>query len=186
MGSDPSKFKGNPNFPVEQVSWSRVVEWCNAASEMDKLDKCYTINGDEVTCDFSKNGYRLPTEAEWEYACRAGTTGDYNVAGSGIDALGWTRQNSNNTNHDVNQKDPNDFLLFDMHGNVYEWCWDWFDDYPSTAQTDPKGPSVATGTRVIRGGSCFDEPKYAKSWIRADRAPSYVEMRIGFRVVRNK
>ncbi len=190
--SDPSYQNGTPDNPVEQIAWENstvpygVIEWCNEASKLDGFEPCYTINGSDVSCDFSKNGYRLPTEAEWEYACRAGTSGDYSFTGN-IDDYAWTLQNSNKEVHNVGLKSPNPWGLYDMYGNVAEWCWDWLETYSSESQTNPTGPSKFTGNgRVVRGGSAFSTLSEIKSWSREDYNPNVRERKIGFRVVRNK
>jgi len=126
--------------------------------------------------------FRLPTEAEWEYACRAGTSGPY--AGSSLDALGWYADNSGNDNHDVGEKRANAWGLYDMHGNVWEWCSDWFDSntYDAASQTDPTGPSSGSG-RVLRGGGWNSGAKYCRSADRYDFVPTYRSLNFGFRLV---
>jgi len=135
MGMNPSKFKG-PTNPVEMVSWEEAVEFCRKLSE--KTGKTL----------------RLPTEAEWEYACRAGTKTRFSF-GDSASALGdyaWYGSNSGNKTHPVGQKKPNAWGLYDMHGNVWEWCADWYGSYPSGSLTDPQGPGSGS-LRVVRGGS---------------------------------
>lgn len=184
-GSNPSKkeYIGD-NKPVQQVTWHRAVEFCNRLSEMENLEKCYTINGTEVTCDFSKNGWRLPTEAEWEYCCRAGNTGDFGGSGN-IDEMGWSNENSGNDIHDVAQKKANDFGLYDMHGNVYEWCWDWYetDYYSKSPEVNPKGSDEEI-EKVLRGGSFINNPELCTSWIRKSASPTLFNYNWGFRVVK--
>jgi formylglycine-generating enzyme required for sulfatase activity len=149
MGANPSLFKEQPANPVEQVSWYDAVRFCNRLSERESLRPFYTIEGERVTVpDWGGAGYRLPTEAEWEYACRAGTTTRY-WFGDDPATLGdyaWYSGNSANTTHPVRQKHPNPWGLHDMHGNVWEWCWDVYDAeyYPwlsgEPPADDPSGP----------------------------------------------
>ena len=193
MGTNPSNFK-DENLPVERVTWYDAVSFCNALSQLEGLTPCYTINGTNVTCNWDANGYRLPTEAEWEYACKAGTSTDF-YSGSltnenctpidaNLDNIAWYCGNANNTAHPVGQKQPNAFGLFDMSGNVWEWCWDWYSSYSSTAVTDPIG--AYTGSyRVFRGGSCGYTPYSCRSANRGNYPPSFNDHYMGFRVVRS-
>ncbi len=135
MGKNPSNFKGE-YLPVERVSWDDIQDFIKKLNQRD-----------------TGKDYRLPSEAEWEYACRAGTTTRYHSGNgkSNLDRVGWYRGNSGSKTHPVGQKVPNGFGLYDMHGNVWEWCQDWFGIYPSSSITDPRGP--LTGSyRVARGG----------------------------------
>ncbi len=136
MGTNPSYFSGSDK-PVEQVTWYNAVEYCNARSIQEGLTPCY--NTSTWACDFSANGYRLPTEAEWEYAARgASNNPDYLYAGSNdINSVAWYGDNSSSTTHNVGTKAPNGLGIYDMSGNVYEWCNDWYGSYSSSAQTDP-------------------------------------------------
>ncbi len=163
LPSDPSKFKGD-NLPVEQVSWEEAVEFCERLSRA------------------TGKAYRLPTEAEWEYACRAGTTGMY--AGS-LDAMAWYSSNAGNTTHPVGQKQANRFGLYDMHGNVWEWCRDWYGEnyYFSSPDTDPTGPSTGS-YRVVRGGGWFFIAANLRAAFRNRSAPSARDGLLGFRLVR--
>lgn len=162
MGTNPSKFKGD-NLPVEQVSWDDVQEFIRK------------LNGQ------GKGEYRLPTEAEWEYACRAGTTG--NFAGN-LGEMAWYEVNSDNKTHLVGQKSSNSWGLYDMHGNVMEWCQDWFGErfYDYSPEVDPQGPSTGTN-RVIRGGSWGASEEYCRSAFRNFGGPGSRTDFLGFRVV---
>ncbi len=192
MGTNPSSFKGE-NLPVETVSWYDAVEYCNKLSEMEGLDKCYSGSGTNIVCDWDANGYRLPTEAEWEYAAKAGTTTDF-YSGSltnedctpidgNLDKIGWYCGNANFETQEVGKKAPNVFGLYDMSGNVLEWCWDWYADYTNTPETDPKGP-ITGSVRVWRGGSWNFNARSCRSAFRYhDDAFSRFNS-IGFRVVR--
>jgi formylglycine-generating enzyme required for sulfatase activity len=196
MGTYPADPAGE-KFPVDSVPWRDALRFCNTLSRLGGLDTCYSGAGASISCDFSKNGYRLPTEAEWEYACRAGTWTDYYTGNENmlekppaLDAAGWYAYNSGSHTHAVGTKAPNAFGLYDMHGNVHEWCWDWFSSttYTSSPVTDPHGP--ATGTeRVLRGGSHGMVATGCRSAFRYRWDPDFrhaiVVNSIGFRVVRN-
>ena len=193
MGENPSKFKGD-NLPVEQVSWYDAVEFCNKLSEQQGLEQCYSGTGKDISCNFELNGYRLPTEAEWEYACKAGTASDFytgnltekaNKSDKNLDKAGWYYDNSISKTHDVGQKKPNFFGLYDMSGNVKEWCWDWYENsYTITPQTDPKGSNTGT-FRVLRGGSWLDYAYYyCRSSARYRFIPFYICDEWGFRICR--
>ncbi len=164
MGANPSVFKDGKNLPVETISWNDAKEFCKKLSRM---------TGKE---------YRLPSEAEWEYACRAGTTGDY--AGD-LDALGWYDGNASGKTHPVGEMEPNAYGLHDMHGNVWEWCEDvWHDTYDG-APNDGKAwlSGGDTGRRVLRGGSWNYNGNYCRSADRGRFAAGYRYISIGFRVV---
>jgi len=197
MGSNPSYFVGFLNRPVEQVSWFDAIEYCNKRSQREGLAQVYTITNNDgnkiVTLNSAANGYRLPTEAEWEYACRAGTNNMYNTGiniNSNILAsererllrTGWFSANSDNSTHSIGQKTPNSWGLYDMCGNVYEWCWDWYDQYLSRAQSNPLGASSGT-KRVIRGGSWRSGHGEMRSACRGSFEPAERHNAIGFRVV---
>ena len=173
------------NYPMYYVSWFEAVEYCNKRSQKEGLTPAYTINGTNVTWNRSASGYRLPTEAEWEYACRAGTTTAYNTGASISNNTGWYSDNRITTAHPVGQKPANTWGLHDMHGNVYEWCWDWYGDYASGAQNDPTGASSGSG-RVARGGGWFTLARYGyiRSAARSGHTPTYRDAVFGFRVLR--
>jgi len=172
---------GGGNLPAE-VTWYDAVNFCNALSRKEGLTPAYTVNRKDVTWNQSANGYRLPTEAEWEYACRAGTTTEYSSKGL-IENFGWYNYNSGKRKHPVGQKQPNPWGLYDMLGNVYEWCWDWYGDYPGGAQTDPTGASSGS-YRVYRGGMWYSGVEDLRSANRHYGDPDDNRNRRGFRVVR--
>ena len=155
MGKNPAKFR-NPLNPVERVSWVDAINYCNMRSTKEDLKPCYKIQGLNVDCNFSANGYRLPTEAEWEYACRAGTTTAWSFGDNPGDLPGhaWLKSNAGETTHPVGQKKPNPWGLYDMYGNVAEWCNDRYGEkaYAGSTLDNPLGPARGE-ERVMRGGS---------------------------------
>ena len=189
MGTNPSKTK-QANLPVEQVDWQDAVEFCNKLSELEGLKKCYTGTGDGTRCDFKANGYRLPTEAEWEFAARGGNKSeDYTYAGADkLGEIAWYAPNSDGRTHEVGTKAPNELGLYDMSGNVYEWCWDWYDSgfYSRSPNTDVHGPSSGT-ERIRRSGSFFNYDGNCSISYRRGSKPQKPEYAytIGFRIVRS-
>jgi len=143
---------GRGTRPVAGVDWYDAVKYCNWLSEKEGLTPCYDVKGRLTQCDFSADGYRLPTEAEWEYAARGGQKSQgYIYAGSdNVDDVGWYEGNSGKQTHPVGQKQPNELGLYDMSGNMWEWCWDWYgeDYYASSPASDPTGPSSGTGPHI--------------------------------------
>lgn len=190
MEMNPSFFSSGadaPGQPVENVSWYEAVEFCNNLSEIEGLQKVYTIRKDKCDADFSKNGYRLPTEAEWEYAARGGALSKhYNYAGSNeVVSVAWSSLDAGNTTHPVGTKTPNELGIYDMSGNVWEWCWDWYGNYSSSPQTDPTGnPSGVC--RVDRGGSYYNASALLYSTYRYSDVPGLRHSFVGFRVVRRQ
>jgi len=185
VGENPSQFRGLER-PVENVTWFDAVEFCNALSEREGLSPAYRISGSGVTWDRAAGGYRLPTEAEWEYACRAGTESRFHSGDGDRDLarVGWHGQNSVKQTQDVATRGPNAWRLHDMHGNVWEWCWDWYAAYSSVGEEDPMGP--ATGSdRVLRGGSWDSSARNCRSAYRASKSPTAAYATVGFRVVRS-
>jgi formylglycine-generating enzyme required for sulfatase activity len=189
MGSNPSYFSScGSDCPVEKVSWYDVVSFANALSRSAGLEECYEIRGTNVSWPRGLNcgGYRLPTEAEWEYAARAGQ--DFEYAGSNnLDEVAWYDGNSGGETHPVGQKRPNAWGLYDMSGNVFEWVNDWYDDeyYSSKSHNDPYGPesSVNRVNRVLRGGSWSYGARDARVAVRSWYGPAYRYSAIGFRLV---
>jgi len=176
MGSNPSSFSGCSDCPVEQVSWNDVQTFITNLNNQ----------GEGI--------YRLPTEAEWKYAARAGSTtafanGDITYYAdmieckydSNLDAMGWYCYNSSST-QSVGQKDPNAWGLYDMHGNVYEWCEDWYGTYPLSSVTDPTGP-LSGSYRVFRGAGWWNYARYCRSAYRSGETPDYIGNVLGFRLV---
>jgi formylglycine-generating enzyme required for sulfatase activity len=185
MGNNPCWFKGN-TLPVEMVSWYDAVEYCNKRSLQERLTPAYTIKGTNVAWNRNANGYRLPTEAEWEYAAKGGngSPGNYEYSGSSrADAVAWYEANSKEETQPVGRKASNSLGLYDMSGNVWEWCWDWYGDYSSESQRDPAGSSSGS-FRVLRGGSWYYAVGYSRSASRNYANPSDADYNIGFRVVR--
>lgn len=184
MGSNPSHFKGGER-PVEKVSWFDAVKFANALSLRCGLSEAYRIDGKDVSCDWNSDGWRLPTEAEWEYLARGGE--EHLYAGSDdIDSVAWYYGNSGSETHPVGQKQANGFGLYDMTGNVWEWCWDWSKrDYSSGSVTDPRGPSSGS-LRVCRGGSWGSNAGVARASYRGSNDPSYRYLSLGFRLLRKK
>jgi formylglycine-generating enzyme required for sulfatase activity len=189
MGNNPSHFNGNDR-PVENISWYTAVVYCNKKSDMEELEKCYSGRGDNIKCDFSKNGYRLPTEAEWEYAARGGIESDnanYRYAGSNnLDEVAWYRDNSGDKTHPVGQKQPNELGIYDTSGNVWEWCNDWSDEdyYGYSPVSNPKGPSNGS-YRVLRGGSWNIVDYRCRISVRGMTLPSFSGSNVGFRIARS-
>lgn len=172
-------------LPMENVSWYEALSFCNALSMYLGLTPCYVIEDAGIGWDRAADGFRLPTEAEWEYLCRAGTSTTYNLGDAEQDlaAASWYERNCDSGPVPVAQKEPNAWGLCDMHGNVWEWCWDWFGPYPETGQVDPEGP--ATGrSRVLRGGSWRRSMHHCRSATRYESTPENHGKSLGFRVVR--
>ncbi|MBI5647456.1 MAG: SUMF1/EgtB/PvdO family nonheme iron enzyme [Ignavibacteriae bacterium] len=189
-GRNPSIHTGVAKLPVENIDWYEAVAFCNSLSALENFTPCYTgITERNVQCDFGANGYRLPTEAEWEFACRAGTSTEYS-SGDNVNALsvvGWHAGNSEGTTHPVGEREANGFGLFDMHGNVLEWCWDWYSAsaYGANAVQDPRGPASGA-EKVLRGGSAFLLATNHRSSCRsAYLTPGTKRRDTGMRVVRS-
>jgi len=165
-GTNPSRRK-NPNNPVEQASWTAAAKFCNARSAQEGLTPCYDLK--TWQCNFNANGYRLPTEAEWEYACRAGTTAEFYFGDTEEDlkAWGWFRDNSDSKPHPGAQKKPNPWGLYDMAGNLWEWCNDFYDPkyYRTSPADNPRGPGAGE-KRVLRGGAWSSDADHCASWAR--------------------
>ena len=204
MGNNPSSFKGE-NLPVESVSWLDAVRFCNAMSQEAGLTPAYAIDGETVTWNRGADGYRLPTEAEWEYACRAGTTTPFNtIHATGPEEANYyghypyeieenyfddsvleTRPGEyRQTTVEVTSFAPNPWGLYNMHGNVNEWCWDLYGAYDLTKTTDPTGAETGT-RRVYRGGGWNDFGKNLRSAYRAAGELNMASFNLGIRLVRS-
>jgi formylglycine-generating enzyme required for sulfatase activity len=174
MGNNPSSQKGE-NLPVETVSWNDVMAFCRKLTERERaagrLDE-----GHE---------YTLPTEAQWEYACRAGTTTRFSFGDdpeySQLGDYGWYGGNSSNRTHDVGGKLANPWGLYDMHGNVWEWCQDWYGNYSGGSEVDPVGP-LQGSRRVARGGGWISPPRNCRSADRSRNSVGFTNGFSGFRV----
>lgn len=179
------------DYPIYNVSWVSALEFCNALSTMHDLNPCYNINGIYSTCDFSANGYRLPTEAEWEWAARgAEDPPDYLYSGSdNIDDVAIYAYNSSAGCAETASKEPNELNLYDLSGNLWEWCWDWYDqyyyDYCNNQGTvyNPTGPETGI-FKIIRGGSWFGVASLCRTSCRYTLYPAGSGNTIGFRIVK--
>jgi len=180
MGRNPSKSQG-PDKPVERVSYYAAVKYCNMRSNKEGLKECY--DPETLACDFSANGYRLPTEAEWEYACRAGTKTPYSFGKdpAALRDYAWFKDDSDADTHPVGQKKPNAWGLYDMHGNVAEWCNDFYGQayYQGSPQDNPRGPASGE-ERVLRGGSWRGTAESCRSSARASEPPGFADVCFGY------
>jgi formylglycine-generating enzyme required for sulfatase activity len=180
MGTNPSRFKG-PDRPVESLAWHAAIKYCNMRSLKERLKPCYNLT--TLSCDFEADGYRLATEAEWEYACRAGSTSRFSF-GDAAESLGehaWFNSQAGQSTHPVGRKKANAWGLYDMHGNVAEWCNDCYSAtaYASAATDNPRGPSSGD-SRVLRGGSWRSTPERCRSAARAGESPGLADACFGY------
>jgi formylglycine-generating enzyme required for sulfatase activity len=168
----PSVFKGSQN-PVENVSWNEAIDFCNQLSRKYGFNECYSKSrdGHDLLCHWESDGYRLPSEAEWEYACRAGSK---DVPYAELDKIAWYKDNSDNHTHEVGKKDPNAWGLHDMLGNVWEWCWDLYDE------------KVYGPYRVFRGGGWNDPARGCLATNRRRSHPTFGIDDLGFRIARSR
>ncbi len=178
-----SRDTDDGTLPATYQSWFDAVKFCNALSQHQGLQPCYGINDKQVTWDRDGNGYRLPTEAEWEYAVRAGTTtrwfcGDDEAE---LERYAWFNKNSGDRVHPVGEKEPNPWGFHDMAGNVWEWCWDWYGDYAAAPLIDPVGPDGGE-YRVLRGGAYWGKAGDLRSADRVRVEPRAWGVGRGFRI----
>ena len=211
MGHNPSFFSGSPASGeaqgrrlVENLSWYHAIAFANWLSIQEGLEPAYHVAGvnwetltfanvpatsnaawNAATVNWNAGGFRLATEAEWEFAARAGTTTQWSFGDTDadIDYYAWTNRNAGSRTRQVGQLRPNPWGLYDMHGNVWEWVWDWWGTHPSAVQTDPTG-LAAGGHRVARGGCWVNTPGNARLAVRFDFNPGIRGTNLGFRVVR--
>ena len=201
MGKNPSKLLGD-DHPVECVNWCEAIIYCNTLSTMNGLTPCYSIGPTtdlskfeatspvwkRIVCNFTANGFRLPTEAEWEFAAREGKALNSNLysGSANINSVAWYGENSGITSHNVATKDPNSLQLYDMCGNVAEWCWDYYSvNLVSGSQTNPHGPTIGE-MHVKRGGSWLDDPQQCTVFYRSGSAPNGKSSSLGFRICRSE
>ncbi|MEW1822295.1 SUMF1/EgtB/PvdO family nonheme iron enzyme [Arthrobacter sp. NPDC080031] len=159
----------SPKAPVHGITWFEAIDWCNAASEAESLRPAYARSGRSVEWNVAANGYRLPTEAEWEYGCRAGSSGP---SYGPLNEIAWTAKDGLSAPADVGLKKPNEFGAYDMLGNVWEWCWDYAD------------PARYGDYRIFRGGGWADEAWNVRASVRRGSAPDAILEDVGFRVAR--
>lgn len=205
MGNNPSYFVGE-NHPVEKVNWYDAIEFCNAYSKMKNMEPCYKIDRDTkdemnlsrkdkyrwtVTCDWNANGYRLPTEAEWEYAAGGGNKKSNTIfsGSNNINEVAWFLNNAGDESspdhgtRDVGLKKPNALGIYDMTGNVWEWCWDWYGSYDKKKLNNPRGIPYGT-EKIRRGGSWHVKIKRSTITTRNFRSPGHRSTHYGIRLVR--
>ena len=179
-GENPSRWKADKN-PVEQVRWSDAVRFCNERSRLEGLEPCYDLQ--TWQCNFGADGYRLPTEAEWEYACRAGTETAYffGKSPSKLGDFAWFEGNAGGHPQPVGQKRPNPWGLYDICGNLWEWCNDFYqvDYYEQSPEQDPRGPDAGE-TKVVRGGAWKFSDENCRSGYRYNENPGYIDVCFGY------
>ena len=175
------------NYPINGITWNEAIAYCNWLSTKEKLQPCYSKKGPNFVCNFKANGYRLPTEAEWEFAAKGGTNSKgFRYSGSDkLEDVAWYKAYSNGQPHTVGTKLPNELGIYDMSGNVWEWCWDWYnkDFYKLEKGDNPKGPEMGE-RRTVRGGSWDSKSNYVRPANRISTIPSKTHEFYGFRIAR--
>ncbi len=185
--------EGDPRIPINNITWEDAVMYCNWLSRASRLDKCYDLKRDSnrFTATFipEANGYRLPTEAEWEYAARGGQKSrSYAFSGShDLDEVAWSINNSGNSAHEVGQKKPNELGIYDMTGNAMEWCYDWYEPtyYEVSPESNPTGPETGV-SKVCRGGNFMCRSDVLRNSRRFNLDPGQTEGLAGIRLVKNQ
>jgi formylglycine-generating enzyme required for sulfatase activity len=192
-------YYGTSNHPVTEVDWYDIVKWCNARSERDGLSPVYYTSSSQDTIykavqininidaiRWTADGYRLPTETEWEFAARGGKSshGYTYSGGDSLDSVAWYGSNSGYATHTVGTKQPNELGIYDMNGNVMEWCWDWYISTYPLDSTDPKGPTMTQSQRLFRGASFYGDEYSCRLGVRFSTNPNQSDYASGFRCVR--
>jgi formylglycine-generating enzyme required for sulfatase activity len=175
----------NDNYPINNITWNEAISYCNWLSKKEKLQPAYFKKGPNYVCDFNANGYRLPTEAEWEFAANGGKLSkQYKYSGNNnAEKVAWYKQNSKNSPHIIGTKSPNELGIYDMSGNVWEWCNDWYSEsyYDVSPNNNPTGPEMGQ-KKVVRGGSWDSELNYLRPSNRICTIPTETHEFYGFRI----